>query len=88
MPAELMLNFPDPTQVTVHLHVCLQKDDYRDIYMDITSAFVNPLTDKDIERFLVHVRLAVKAVCGPDSSEYEMVGGTRASERKKKDGEE
>lgn len=28
--------------------------------------------------FIVQVRLAVKAVCGPDSSEYEMVGGTRA----------
>lgn len=33
--------------------------------------------------FIVQVRLAVKAVCGPDSSEYEMVGGTRASDRKK-----
>ena len=41
--------------------------------------------------YLVHVRTSVKAVCGPDSSEYEMVGGTRASERKKpkkKEGEE
>jgi hypothetical protein len=33
--------------------------------------------------FIVQVRLAVKAVCGPDSSEYEMIGGTRASDRKK-----
>lgn len=33
--------------------------------------------------FIVQVRLAVKAVCGPDSSEYEMIGGTRSSERKK-----
>lgn len=33
--------------------------------------------------YLVHVRLSVKAACGPDSSEYEMVGGTRSSERKK-----
>jgi hypothetical protein len=33
--------------------------------------------------FIVQVRLAVKAVCGPDSSEYEMVSGTRASDRKK-----
>ncbi|MDU9048710.1 MAG: hypothetical protein Q3M30_07645 [Candidatus Electrothrix sp. Rat3] len=33
--------------------------------------------------YLVHVRLSVKAVCGPDSSEYDMVGGTRSSERKK-----
>ena len=41
--------------------------------------------------YLVHVRTSVKAVCGPDSSEYEMVGGTRSSERKKpkkKEGEE
>ncbi|MCI5141699.1 MAG: CHAT domain-containing protein, partial [Candidatus Electrothrix sp. ATG1] len=42
MPAELMLNFPDPTQVAVHL---------LDEYADMTSAFafVNPLTDKDME---------------------------------------
>ncbi|WP_446010543.1 CHAT domain-containing protein [Candidatus Electrothrix sp.] len=42
MPAELMLNFPDPTQVTVHL---------LDEYADMTSAFafVNPLTNKDME---------------------------------------
>ncbi len=42
MPAELMLNFPDPTQVSVHL---------LDEYADMTSAFafVNPLTDKDME---------------------------------------
>jgi hypothetical protein len=33
--------------------------------------------------FIVQVRLAVKAVCGSDSSEYEMIGGTRASDRKK-----
>jgi len=33
--------------------------------------------------FIVQVRLAVKAVCGTDSSEYEMIGGTRASDRKK-----
>ena len=33
--------------------------------------------------YLVHVRTSVKAACGPDSSEYEMVGGTRSSERKK-----
>ncbi|MCI5167842.1 MAG: hypothetical protein D3903_17570 [Candidatus Electrothrix sp. GM3_4] len=42
MPAELMLNFPDPKQVAVHL---------LDEYADMTSAFafVNPLTDKDME---------------------------------------
>ncbi|MCI5126141.1 MAG: CHAT domain-containing protein, partial [Candidatus Electrothrix sp. AR5] len=42
MPAELMLNFPDPTQVAVHL---------LDEYADMTSAFafVNPLTDKEME---------------------------------------
>jgi hypothetical protein len=34
--------------------------------------------------FIVQVRLAVKAVCGTDSSEYGMVGGTRASDRKKR----
>lgn len=27
---------------------------------------------------------SVSAVCGPDSSEYEMIGGTRASDRKKR----
>ena len=32
--------------------------------------------------YLVHVRTSVKAVCGPDSSEYDMIGGTRSSERK------
>ncbi|MCI5158743.1 MAG: hypothetical protein D3906_09960, partial [Candidatus Electrothrix sp. AUS1_2] len=45
MPAELMLNFPDPTQVAVHLHV--PDDDYAD--MTSAFAFVNPLTDKDME---------------------------------------
>jgi len=45
MPAELMLNFPDPTQVAVHL---------LDEYADMTSAFafVNPLTDKDMEELV------------------------------------
>ena len=33
--------------------------------------------------YLVHVRVSVKAACGPDSSEYDMIGGTRSSERKK-----
>ncbi len=42
MPAELMLNFLDPTQVAVHL---------LDEYADMTSvfAFVNPLTDNNME---------------------------------------
>jgi hypothetical protein len=38
---------------------------------------------KSLSDYLVHVRTSVKAVCGPDSSEYDMVGGTRSSERKK-----
>ena len=38
---------------------------------------------KSLSDYLVHVRLAVKAVCGPDSTEYEMIGGTRSSDRKK-----
>ena len=33
--------------------------------------------------YIVRVRLAVKGLFGPDSSEYEMLGGTRASERKR-----
>ncbi len=45
MPDELMLNFPDPTQVAVHLHV--PDDEYAD--MTSVFAFVNPLTDKDME---------------------------------------
>ncbi|MDU9048203.1 MAG: hypothetical protein Q3M30_05105 [Candidatus Electrothrix sp. Rat3] len=46
---------------------------------------VNVKRDKAgaLSDYLVHVRLSVKAACGPDSSEYEMVGGTRTSERKK-----
>jgi hypothetical protein len=31
----------------------------------------------------VQVRSVIKGISGPDSSEYEMVGGTRKSERKK-----
>jgi hypothetical protein len=41
--------------------------------------------------YIVRVRSVVKGIFGPDSSEYEMLGGTRASERKRpkrKDGEE
>ena len=58
------------------------------------TRLVNTKGDKagTLSDYLVHVRTSVKAVCGPDSSEYEMVGGTRSSERKKpkkkKEGEE
>lgn len=34
--------------------------------------------------YIVQIRLAVKVAYGPDSSEYEMTGGTRASQRKKR----
>ncbi|MCI5130525.1 MAG: hypothetical protein D3904_03150, partial [Candidatus Electrothrix sp. EH2] len=49
------------------------------------TRLVNVKGDKagGLSDYLVHVRLAVKAVCGPDSSEYDMIGGTRSSERKK-----
>jgi hypothetical protein len=33
--------------------------------------------------YIVRVRLAVKGLFRPDSSEYEMLGGTRTSERKR-----
>ena len=38
---------------------------------------------KTLNEYLIIIRLAVKALCGLNSSEYEMVGGTRASERKR-----
>lgn len=38
---------------------------------------------KHVSDYIVQVRAVVKGISGPDSSEYEMVGGTRASERKK-----
>lgn len=38
---------------------------------------------KGLNEYLIIIRLAIKSLCGLDSSEYEMVGGTRASERKK-----
>jgi hypothetical protein len=38
---------------------------------------------KDLKARLVDVRTAVKGTYGADSNEYELVGGTRASERKK-----
>lgn len=33
--------------------------------------------------FITKARLAIKVECGDDSSEYEMAGGTRKSERKR-----
>ena len=36
-----------------------------------------------VSDYVVQVRSVVKGISGPDSSEYEMVGGTRLSERKK-----
>lgn len=36
-----------------------------------------------LRAFLVKARLAIKVECGDDSSEYEMAGGTRRSERKR-----
>ncbi|WP_446012062.1 hypothetical protein [Candidatus Electrothrix sp.] len=38
---------------------------------------------EDLSDYIVQVRAVVKGLFGDDSSEYEMVGGTRASERKK-----
>jgi hypothetical protein len=36
-----------------------------------------------VSDYVVQVRSVIKGISGPDSSEYEMVGGTRKSERKK-----
>ena len=36
-----------------------------------------------VSDYIVQVRAVVKGIKGADSSEYDMVGGTRASERKK-----
>lgn len=49
------------------------------------TQLVNSKADQalSLSDYIVLIRLAVKATYGPDSSEYEMVGGTRASERKK-----
>jgi hypothetical protein len=38
---------------------------------------------KNLRAFITKARLAIKVECGDDSSEYEMAGGTRRSERKK-----
>lgn len=37
----------------------------------------------DLSDYIVRVRAAVKGIFGTDSTEYEMVGGTRLSERKR-----
>lgn len=45
----------------------------------------------ELSDYIVRARAAVKGIFGADSSEYDMVGGTRASERKKgkrKEGDE
>jgi preprotein translocase subunit Sss1 len=41
---------------------------------------------KRVSDYIVQVRSVIKGISGPDSSEYEMVGGTRMSERKKASG--
>lgn len=38
---------------------------------------------KTLRAFITKARLAIKVECGDDSSEYDMAGGTRKSERKK-----
>lgn len=46
---------------------------------------------ENLSDYIVQARSVVKGLFGADSSEYDMIGGTRASERKKgkkKDGEE
>ena len=47
--------------------------------VDQAAALRNDLNEK-----VVRIRLAVKAIFGPDSHEYQLVGGTRASERKRR----
>lgn len=39
---------------------------------------------KTVSDYIVFVRSSIKGNLGADSSEYEMVGGTRASERKRR----
>jgi hypothetical protein len=46
---------------------------------------------ENLSDYIVQARSVVKGLFGADSSEYDMIGGTRVSERKKgkkKDGEE
>ena len=40
-------------------------------------------SSKSLSSFITKAKLAIKVEFGPDSSEYEMAGGVRASERKK-----
>ena len=49
------------------------------------TQLVNSKSDQaqHVSDYIVQVRAVVKGILGSDSSEYEMVGGTRASERKK-----
>jgi hypothetical protein len=49
------------------------------------SRLVNQKTGaaRFLRDFITKARLAIKVECGDDSSEYEMAGGTRKSERKK-----
>jgi hypothetical protein len=49
------------------------------------TRLVNAKADQTggLNDYLVQVRSAVKGVFGADSSEYDMVGGTRTSERKR-----
>ena len=50
-----------------------------------TTQLVNSKGDvaKNVSDYIVQVRAVVKGIKGADSSEYDMVVGTRASERKK-----
>ena len=47
--------------------------------------FVNETNAKanELNAILVRARMGIRATYGPDSSQYEQVGGTRSSERKK-----
>lgn len=49
------------------------------------TQLVNVKGDKaeQVSDYIVRMRAGVKGIFGADSSEYEMVGGTRSSERKK-----
>ncbi len=49
------------------------------------TQLVNSKADvaKNVSDYIVQVRAVVKGIRGADSSEYDMVGGTRKSERKK-----
>ena len=57
--------------------------------IDTLNADVTRLIDSKgdvaerVSDYIVQSRSAIKGICGPDSYEYDMVGGTRKSERKK-----